>query len=65
MSRATNVIAVACELISRHGGEAAFLIDRRAQENARAGDNEAAGFWSQVAQAIRALGKKPPSTQAS
>jgi hypothetical protein len=58
MSNARTVIAVAEELVARHGGDAASLTDRRARENARAGDSEAAAFWARVAQAIRALKTK-------
>jgi len=59
MSDARDVIAVAREILTQHGGDAAALIDRRAQENIRAGDSGAATFWSRVAQAIRALDTKP------
>jgi hypothetical protein len=63
MSNARTVIAVAKKLMARHGGNAAALMDGRAQENARAGDRDAAAFWARVAQAIRALNTKPESDQ--
>jgi len=35
-------------------------MDRRAQENAEAGDREAAELWAKVAKAVRALGPAHP-----
>jgi len=63
MSSARNLIAVAREMMARHGSDAASMMERRAQENAEAGDSEAAAFWAQVVQAIRAMGAKPARDQ--
>jgi L-asparaginase II len=48
-------IAVARELLAHYGTQAAALVDKRAQENIRAGEEEGATFWRQVAEALRAL----------
>jgi hypothetical protein len=63
MCSTRHVIAVAREIVARHRGDAASLMDRRAQENARAGDSEAAIFWTQVAQAVRAMDTWPVRSQ--
>ena len=63
MSSARNVIEVAREIIARHGSDAASTMERLARENAEAGDSEAAAFWAQVAQAIRAMSAKPARDQ--
>jgi hypothetical protein len=55
MTRARDTIAIARDLIDRHGGAAPALVDQRVRDNLAAGDAEAAAFWSQVAQAVRAL----------
>jgi hypothetical protein len=55
MTRARDAIAVAREMIERHGESAIALVDRRFRDNLAAGDAEAAAFWSQVAQALRTL----------
>ncbi len=53
------VIAVARELLAHYGIQAAAIADKRAQENTRAGEEEAAAFWRQVAEALDALGHRP------
>ncbi len=60
---ARNAIVVARELIVRHGTEAASVVDRRVQENTQLGDQEAASFWRQVSQAVRALRSELDSTR--
>lgn len=55
MTSARDTIAVAREMIARHGDAALPLVDRRFRDNLAAGDAEAAAFWSQVAQALRAM----------
>jgi hypothetical protein len=65
MSSVRNVVVVAREIVARCGGDATSLMDRRAQENARAGDSEAAAFWMQVAQAIRTMDIGPEGDQAN
>lgn len=55
MSNARDTIVVARDMIERHGADAIPVVDRRFQDNKAAGDAEAAAFWSQVAQAVRAL----------
>ncbi len=60
---ARNTVAVARELIARHGTDAASTVDKRVQENAKLGDREAAIFWRHVAQAVRALQPKRDSAR--
>jgi hypothetical protein len=55
MNRARDTIAVARDLLDRHGGAALEIVDQRVRDNLAAGDTEAVTFWSQVAQALRAL----------
>ena len=55
MSQARDTIAVARDMIARHGDAALPLVDQRFRDNLAAGDSEAAAFWSQVAQALRAM----------
>jgi hypothetical protein len=58
------VIAVARELLAHYGTQAVAIVDKRAQENSRAGEEEAATFWRQVAQALDALGRRPEGERA-
>ena len=58
MTSLMNEIAVATHMIERYGERAAALMDRRARDNREAGDDEAAMFWAQVAEAVRALQRK-------
>lgn len=55
MSRARDAVAIARDLIARHGEAATEIVDKRIQDNRAAADTEAVTFWSQVAQALRAL----------
>lgn len=55
MSAARDAIAVARDMIERHGDDALPLVDQWFQDNLAAGDTEATAFWSQVARALRAL----------
>lgn len=55
MSSARDTIAVARDMMARYGNDAIDVVDRRLQDNLSAGDAEAAAFWSQVVQALRAL----------
>jgi len=59
MSNAKTIIAVAREIIARYGADSAAATEKRAQENARVGDRDAAAFWRRVTQAIRALEHDP------
>ena len=54
-SRVKDAIAVARDMIERHGPHAISVVDQRFQDNLTAGDAEAAAFWSQVARAVRVL----------
>jgi hypothetical protein len=58
MSTTKNVVAIAREVIARHGSNAVSMMHRRVYENARAGDGEAAALWMQVGKAVRALEPK-------
>jgi hypothetical protein len=44
--------------------QAVAIVDKRAQENTRASEEEAATFWRQVAQALDALGHRPEGERA-
>lgn len=55
MSKAQDTIAVARDIIERHGDDAIPMVDQRFRDNLAAGEAEAAAFWYQVAQALRAL----------
>ena len=59
MTSPMDEIAVASHMIERYGAGAAALMEARARDNREAGDDEAAVFWAQVAQAVRALQKNP------
>jgi hypothetical protein len=61
MSNARTVVAVAREIIARHGVESAAITEKRAEENACVGDREAAAFWRRVTQAVRALEQHDPA----
>jgi len=54
MSTTKNVVAIAREVIARHGSNAVSMMDRRVHENVGAGDSEAAALWMQVGKAVRA-----------
>jgi hypothetical protein len=58
MPGARNVIAVASRMIARYGHASTAMMEKRVEENARAGDAEAAAFWANVAKAVRALDGK-------
>jgi hypothetical protein len=55
VSSVRNIIEIAREFMSRYGTEAAATMDRRAKENANAGEAASAAFWAKIAEAIRML----------
>jgi hypothetical protein len=54
-----DIVAIARQMIDRHGARAATVAANLAQDLADAGDRERAGFWFQVAEAVRKLQKEP------
>ena len=53
-----DAVAVARYLIGRHGDNAAAIAEQRAHANHQHGTADDAAFWSEVAQAVRALQQK-------
>jgi hypothetical protein len=50
-----NATQVARMMIRSFGGRAAAIMDRRAEDHVRAGEEEGADFWRRVAQAVREI----------